>query len=157
MPILVMWWALSLGKGSVEGHGDQGQACCSFGHARQSWGMRPSVRRVWFLVVPRVGLLNFGGPWDVFGHANEVLGRTAYKLELVGPDTPSLLTRHGLMVGGLRPLPGAGGKTGGPFPDIAIVPGGSALEPPADRGAGVVAWLRRFHERIPTVVSVCTG
>ena len=115
--------------------------------------MRPSVRRVWFLMVPRVGLLNFGGPWDVFGHANEVLGRTAYKLELVGPDTPSLQTRHGLVVGGLRPL----SKAGGSLPDIAIVPGGSPVDPPADRGVGVVAWLRRHHERIPTVVAVCTG
>jgi len=122
--------------------------------------MRPSPRRVWFLMVPRAGLLNSAGPWDVFGHANEVLGRTAYKLELVGPDT-SLQTRHGLVVTGLRPLPEPGGKTGakagGPLPDIAIVPGGSAVDPPADRGAGIVAWLRRHHERIPTVVAVCTG
>jgi transcriptional regulator GlxA family with amidase domain len=114
--------------------------------------MRPTVRRAWFLVVPRAGLLNISGPWDVLGHANEVLGRTAYRLELVGPDTPSLQTRHGLVVGGLRPLP-----TAGAFPDIAFVPGGSAVDPPADRGAGVVAWLRRFHERIPTLVAVCTG
>ena len=119
--------------------------------------MRPSARRVWFLMVPRAGLLNFGGPWDVFGHANEVLGRIAYKLELVGSGTPSQQTRHGLVVGGLRPLPNGGGKADGPFPDIAFVPAGSAVEPPADRGAGVVAWLRRFHDRIPTLVAVCTG
>ena len=117
--------------------------------------MRPSVRRVWFLVVPRTGLLNIGGPWDVLGHANEVLGRIAYKLELVGANASSVLTRHGLVVGALRPLPH--GKTGGPLPDMAFVPGGSPLETPADRGAGVVAWLRRHHARIPTLVSVCTG
>jgi transcriptional regulator GlxA family with amidase domain len=119
--------------------------------------MRSTVRRVWFLVVPRVGLLNISGPWDVFGHANEVLGRAAYKLELVGPDAPSLQTRHGLVIGGLRPLPTTDGKAGGPFPDIVFVPGGSAVDLPADRGAGIVAWLRRFHERIPTLVAVCVG
>jgi len=118
--------------------------------------MRPAVRRVSFLVVPHVGLLNISGPWDVFGHANEVLGRTAYKLELVGSDTSSLQTRHGLVIGGLRPLP-QDGKTDGRFPDMVFIPGGSAVDPPADRGAGIVAWLRRFHDRIATVVAVCTG
>jgi transcriptional regulator GlxA family with amidase domain len=115
--------------------------------------MRPAARRVWFLMVPRTGLLNISGPWDVLGHANEVLGRIAYQLELVGQTAPSVETRHGLVVGGHRPLP----RTGGPFPDVAFVPGGSPLEPLADRGAGVVPWLRRNHTRIPTLVSVCTG
>jgi transcriptional regulator GlxA family with amidase domain len=120
--------------------------------------MRSSARRVWFLLVPRTGLLNFSGPWDVLGHANEVLGRIAYKLELIGAEA-SVETRHGLVVSGLRPLPSGKGKgsTGGPLPDIAFVPGGSPLEPLADRGAGVVPWLRRHHARIPTLVAVCTG
>jgi transcriptional regulator GlxA family with amidase domain len=116
--------------------------------------MRRSARRVWFLMVPRTGLLNLAGPWDVLGHANEVLGRIAYELELVGSDDRSVQTRHGLVIGGLRPLPQRGGP---PLPDVAIVPGGSALEPLADRGAGVVPWLRRHHERIPTLIAVCTG
>jgi transcriptional regulator GlxA family with amidase domain len=119
--------------------------------------MRRSPRRVWFLMVPRVGLLNIGGPWDVLGHANEVLGRMAYKLELVGQDGPSVPTRHGLVLGGLRPLDQKNRKTDGPVPDMVFVPGGAALDSPADRGAGVVAWLRRYHARIPTVVAVCTG
>ena len=115
--------------------------------------MRRSARRAWFLMVPRTGLLNISGPWDVLGHANEVLGHVAYELELIGPNERSVKTRHGLVIGGLRPLP----KRGEPLPDMAFVPGGTALEPLADRGAGVVPWLRRHHERIPTVVSICTG
>ena len=123
--------------------------------------MRPRVRRAWFLVVPRTGLLNISGPWDVLGHANEVLGRIAYQPELVGQTAPSVETRHGLALGTLRPLPNGKrektDKTDGPLPDMVFVPGGSPLEAPADRGAGVVAWLRQYHARIPTVVSVCTG
>jgi transcriptional regulator GlxA family with amidase domain len=118
--------------------------------------MRPSsTRRVWFLVVPRTGLLNICGPWDVLGHANEVLGRIAYKLELVGPNGPSIQTRHGLVIGGLRPLPRQGER--GSLPDMAFVPSGSPLDRPSDRGAGVVPWLRRHHAGIPTLVAICTG
>jgi transcriptional regulator GlxA family with amidase domain len=108
---------------------------------------------VWFLVVPRTGLLDIGGPWEVLGHANDVLGRLAYRLELVGPSGPALSTRYGLAVGGVRPLP----KTSKLLPDIAIVAGGSPRSPLPDGEAKVVPWLRRHRMRIPTLVSICTG
>jgi transcriptional regulator GlxA family with amidase domain len=115
--------------------------------------MRWSPKRVWFLVPPRTGILNIAGPWEVLGHTNEVLGRAAYQLELVGPVGPAAPTRHGLTVGGIRPLPR---RLDNP-PDIAIVAGASALEPlPADQ-APLVPWLRRHKDRIPTLVSICTG
>jgi transcriptional regulator GlxA family with amidase domain len=115
--------------------------------------VRRPAKRVWFLVVPGTGVLNIAGPWEVLGHANDVLGRAAYDLALVGPRTPAVRTRHGLVVGGIRPLP----STGGRLPDIAIVAGGSPLDPLPDGEARLVPWLRRYHERIPTVVSICTG
>jgi transcriptional regulator GlxA family with amidase domain len=115
--------------------------------------MRRSVRRVWFLVVPRTGLLNVAGPWEVLGHANDLLGRDAYELELVGPSAPSAEMQHGLRLGGIRRLPGAGVR----LPDIAIVAGGSPLRPLPAAQASLVAWLRRHRARIPTIVSICTG
>ncbi|HZL20608.1 MAG TPA: GlxA family transcriptional regulator [Polyangia bacterium] len=110
-------------------------------------------KRVWFLVAPGTGALNIAGPWEVLGHANDVLGRAAYRLELVGPRRPAVRTRHGLIVGGVRPLP----RDSGRLPDIAIVAGGSPRMPWPDDQARLVAWLRRHHRRIPTVVSICTG
>ena len=62
------------------------------------------AKRVWFLVAPGTGVLDIAGPWEVLGHANDVLGRAAYELELVGPRAPAVRTRHGLVVGGVRPL-----------------------------------------------------
>lgn len=115
--------------------------------------MRRSVRRVWFLVVPRTGLLNVAGPWEVLGHANDLLGRDAYELELVGPSAPSAETQHGLRLGGIRRLPGTRVR----LPDIAIVAGGSPLRPLPAAQASLVAWLRRHRARIPTIVSICTG
>jgi transcriptional regulator GlxA family with amidase domain len=110
-------------------------------------------KRVWFLVAPRTGVLNIAGPWEVLGHANDVLGRPAYELELVGPRGPAVETQHGLVVGGIRPLPRPGGR----LPDVAIVAGGSPRTPLPEGEARLAQWLRRHHERIPTVVSICTG
>jgi len=114
--------------------------------------MRRSAKRVWFLVVPRTGILDIAGPWEVLGHANEVLGRVAYELEAVGPHGPAAQTRHGLVLAGLRPLPSGGGA----LPDVAIV-AGAPVNPLPGEQAPLVSWLRRYHPRIPTLVSICTG
>jgi transcriptional regulator GlxA family with amidase domain len=115
--------------------------------------MSQSTKRVWFLVVPNTGILNVAGPWEVLGHANDVLGRPAYLLEAYSQEPPETRTRHGLVVGGLRPLP----KQSNRPPDMAIVAGGSPIEPiPVDQAA-FVPWLRKNHLWIPTIVSICTG
>jgi transcriptional regulator GlxA family with amidase domain len=111
------------------------------------------TQSVWFLIAPRIGVLNVAGPWEVLGHANDVLGREAYRLEAVGVNAAEARTRYGLLLGGLRPLPARCDR----LPDIAIVAGMSPLDPvPADH-APLVPWLRRHHKRIPTIVSICTG
>lgn len=112
-----------------------------------------SPQDVWFLVVPRTSLLNIAGPWEVFGHANDLLGREAYRLHLFGPVTPTVRTRFGLGLGDVRPLPGRFKHA----PATVVVAGGSPADPlPADH-APLVPWLRRHRPRLPRVVSVCTG
>ena len=114
--------------------------------------MAAAPKRVWFLVVPGTGVLDIAGPWEVLGHANDVLGRPAYQLEALGPRGPAVQTRHGLVVGGIRPLPRSGGR----LPDVAIV-AGAPVRPLPEVDGRLVPWLRRFHGRIPTVISICTG
>jgi transcriptional regulator GlxA family with amidase domain len=110
-------------------------------------------KRVWFLVAPGTGVLDVAGPWEVLGHANDVLGRAAYELALVGPRAPAVETRYGLVVSGVRPLPRRGGR----LPDVAIVAGGSPRTPLPAGEARLVPWLRRHHRGIPTIISICTG
>lgn len=131
----------------------KGQLDCKLGHSGQTSWMGRSSKRVWFLIAPQTGLLNISGPWEVLGHANDVLGRAAYVLEPVGPTAPAIRTRHGLVLGGIRPLP----KSCERLPDIAIVAGGSPREPLPDEQVRIVKWLRRYHTRIPTIISTCTG
>jgi transcriptional regulator GlxA family with amidase domain len=98
-------------------------------------------------------MLNIVGPWEVLGHTNDVLGRTAYALEAFGSAAPEIPTRHGLMLGGLRLLP----EDPDDLPDMVVVAGASAQDPLPDDHAPFVPWLRQRHQRIPTVVSICTG
>jgi len=111
-----------------------------------------SPKTVWFLVVPRTGLLNIAGPWEVFNHANDVLGGAAYQTGLYGPQAGTVSTRHELLVGGVRPLP----RNPARLPDIAIVSGAPRDRPAAEQQP-VVAWVRRHQARLPTLVSICTG
>jgi transcriptional regulator GlxA family with amidase domain len=111
-----------------------------------------SPKQVWFLVVPRVGALNIAGPWEVFNHANDLLGRTAYRTSLFGTESPAISTGHELIVAGVRPLPRAPARC----PDIAIVAGGPRGRPAAEQQP-LIAWVRRHHPRIPALVSICTG
>jgi transcriptional regulator GlxA family with amidase domain len=114
--------------------------------------MPNSTKRVWILVVPGTGLLNIAGPSDVFGITNQVLGHNAYAVELVGPSAPVSRTRYGVSVSGIRPLP----KSATRLPDIAIVAGSPVRSGP-EIDAELVPWLRRYHRKIPTIVSTCTG
>ncbi len=114
--------------------------------------MGRTSKRVWFFVLPRTGVLNVAGPWDVLGHANDVLGRAAYELAMVGTRAPTAETRFGIRLTGIRPLPRGGAR----LPDVAIVAGAPVSALPGEQ-TPLVAWMRRFHARIPTVVSICTG
>lgn len=111
------------------------------------------TRRVWFLAVPRISMTNIAGPWEVFGHANDLLGYEAYAMEVFGPVTSTIPTRYGLCLAGVKPLPV---RVPGP-PDLLIVAGGSPLDPIPDDHAPIIPWLRRHGPRIHTVVSICTG
>ncbi len=115
--------------------------------------MRRFAQRVWFVALPRISMITVAGPWEVLGHANDVLGREAYALEPFGPTAPAIRTRFGLALGGLRPLPSRVARP----PDLLVVAGGSPATPLPDDHAPLVPWLRRHAPRIPRIVSVCTG
>ncbi len=115
--------------------------------------MRRSRKRVWFFVAPGAELLDLTGPWEVLQHANDVLGRTGYEVELFGPGGPELRTRHGLVIAGVQPLPSKVRR----LPEVVVIAGGSPATPLPEAEVRLVRWLRQHHRRIPTLVSICTG
>lgn len=111
------------------------------------------TKRVCFFVVPSSDVLDLAGPWSVFGHANDVLGRQAYELSVRGPLSGRVRTRHGLLVGDVGGLPRGNAR----LPDVAVVAGGSPLDPPPLPVLRLSRWLKQRAARIPTLVSICTG
>jgi transcriptional regulator GlxA family with amidase domain len=109
--------------------------------------------RVWILAPPGTGLLNLSGAWEVFSHANDVLGCRAYDIEVYGPVTPLVRTAHGLLIGNVQPLPRAFNNN----PELVIVAGGSAFAPPSDADLAIAGWLKQHAPRLNTIVSICAG
>src|SRR5262249_9088329 len=89
--------------------------------------MARAGQQVWVVALPNTGPLNIAHAWEVLAHTNDVLGRSAYELSLLGPRGPLLRTAHGLGLVGLRPLPRAPRR----LPDIAIVAGAPRAKPDA--------------------------
>lgn len=116
--------------------------------------MSRSRCKVWLVTFPGSEMLDLSGPWEVLSHANDVLGHEAYTLHLVTPLGGEVRTRHGLVVTGALSLRAAQ-KRG--MPDILVVAGGAPQLrlPPSE--ARLVRWLGVHQERIPRLISICTG
>ncbi len=108
-------------------------------------------RRVIFLLLPQVNLLDLGGPVQVFDVANHF--GASYEI-LFCASTPSITTAQGLTLGALEPLPEPRAD------DLVIIPG-PRLEPPVPGQSWIspaaLAWLREAHTAGAHLASVCTG
>jgi transcriptional regulator GlxA family with amidase domain len=111
--------------------------------------------RVWFMLAPGAEALDVTGPWQVLSHANDVVGREAYALQLVSPDGGDVQTRHGLVLGGTRSLRSARSADG--VPDILVGAGGAPYTPLPEPEGRLVRWIERHHPHIGQCVSICTG
>ena len=109
------------------------------------------TRRVIFVLLPDVNLLDLGGPAQVFDVARRF--GAPYQL-LFCAATPQMLSSQGLPLGPLAPLPA-------PRPDDLIVIPGPRLEEPVPGRPWIdpatVAWLRSAHAAGAHLASVCTG
>jgi transcriptional regulator GlxA family with amidase domain len=119
------------------------------------------LRRVLFLLLPQVHLLDLGGPAQVFDVANELCGyegRSApYQLHFCASQS-TLPSAQGLRLADLEPLPDPLAH------DLILIPGMRLLrqhqtfslpQPLLDPAAR--DWLRLAHSRGAHLASICTG
>jgi putative intracellular protease/amidase len=105
-------------------------------------------RRVAILIFPGVQIIDYTGPWEVFGHAYAD-GRPAFETYSVAEKAEPITTAMGMSVN-----PGFTFATA-PRPDVLVVPGGNVnpqLENPA-----VMRWIRESAKSAGVVLSVCNG
>ncbi|MET8800586.1 GlxA family transcriptional regulator [Nocardia sp. NPDC004568] len=96
-------------------------------------------------------LLDLAGPADVFDVANQVLGRQAYGVEIVGVHSGRVRAGNGVALYAVTPDELPPGRI-----DTVVVAGGTALlEDPVDQA--VVDAIVALATRADRVASVCTG
>ena len=112
---------------------------------------QPKARRVVFVVLPKVNLLDLGGPAQVFDVARRF--GASYEL-LFCASTPQILSVQGLPLGPLEPLPA-------PRPDDLILIPGTRTDDPIPGQPWIdpiaVAWLRTAYAAGSHLASICTG
>lgn len=105
------------------------------------------MRRVIFLLLPELEILDLAGPLQAFHEAIHAGAELQVRL---GSPEPRVRTDQGLCLADLEPLPEPTAD------DLVVVPG---LRFAALEGVGprVLAWLREAHESGAQLASVCTG
>jgi transcriptional regulator GlxA family with amidase domain len=107
-------------------------------------------RLVAILIFPDVEILDFAGPFEVFGAADEAAGGGMFRVVTVAESKAPLTARNGL-----RLLPDHA-LDDCPVADILVVPGGFGTRR-LENDAGILNWLRHRAGQAGTVMSVCTG
>jgi putative intracellular protease/amidase len=105
-------------------------------------------RNVAILIFPGVQIIDYTGPWEVFGHAY-VDGRPAFHTYSVAEKAGPITTAMGMSVN-----PGFTFASA-PRPDVLVVPGGN-VNPQLDNPA-LMRWIGKSAGSARVVLSVCNG
>jgi transcriptional regulator GlxA family with amidase domain len=107
-------------------------------------------RNVQVLIFDDVEVLDFAGPFEVFGVTGLRSGPAPFRVETVGLSKAPIHARNGLEV---RPSTSIDEAT---HCDVLIVPGGFGTRREM-HNATLLDWIRRQAERAEVILSVCTG
>jgi transcriptional regulator GlxA family with amidase domain len=102
-------------------------------------------RRVVFVAVPPLQILDLAGPYEVFARCG------GYEVEMVAAQAGMVATSSGLALGMARHF----AEIEGPI-DTLIVPGGDGCEELLT-SAALLEWLRQSAQAARRVCSICTG
>ncbi len=103
---------------------------------------QPARRKVGILIFNGVEIIDYTGPWEMFGDAG-------FEVYTVALDRNPITTAMGMTVIPKYTLADA------PLPDVLLVPGGG-VKGTCDNAA-TLAWLRQASARSEKTLSVCNG
>ena len=107
-----------------------------------------SRRDVAILLFEGVQIIDYTGPYEVFGHAWTPNG-PAFRMYTVAEKSEPITTNMGMSVNPRYTFANA------PKPDILILPGGGV--PPHLENPAVMAWVKEASKDAEVVLSVCNG
>lgn len=111
---------------------------------------RPQRRSVAILLFDDVEVLDFAGPFEVFGFARSADGSVAFEVVTVALDCGEITARNGLRV-----VPTLTGAALGDV-DILVIPGGPGTRREMMRPA-MLDFVRKASDAADLTLSVCTG
>lgn len=109
-----------------------------------------AARQVQVVIFDNVEVLDFAGPFEVFGVAGLRTGPAPFRVETVGLSTAPIRARNGLEI---RPNTSIDQAT---CCEVLILPGGSGARREM-HNARLLDWIRLQAESTEVILSVCTG
>lgn len=107
-------------------------------------------RNVAILVFDEVEVLDFAGPFEVFGVTDELNGERAFNVFTVAENPGTVHTRHGLKLAPTHTLESC------PAPHVLVIPGGFGTRALLHRPS-LLEWVQTRAAAAEIVMSVCTG
>jgi len=111
---------------------------------------RTMKKTVAILLFDEIEVLDFAGPFEVFGVANKLSENTAFNLITVATSRGTIRAVNGLKLIADHTLEDC------PSPDVLIVPGGAGTRKLLQQPT-LLEWLRIKARTAEIVASVCTG
>lgn len=108
------------------------------------------TQSVAILIFDEVEVLDFAGPFEVFGVAHTEKGEGIFNVCTVAEEAHPVSARNGLSINPTYTLATC------PKTDIIVVPGGPGSRPAKEHPA-VLDWVRTHFDRGDLTLSVCTG
>jgi putative intracellular protease/amidase len=108
----------------------------------------PGTTNLAIVLFPGVQIIDYTGPYEVFGHAR-VEDQRVFRIYTVAPAAGPIRTSMGMSVNPEFTIANA------PKPDVLVVPGGN-VDPQLDN-AELVGWIRDSARTSQVVLSVCNG
>jgi len=106
-------------------------------------------RNLAIFVFEGVQIIDYTGPWEVFGHAMAGEHQRAFEIYTVAPKAGPITTAMGMSVNPKYTFANA------PKADVLVLPGGD-VDPHMD-DPRVQAWIRESAKNAEIVLSVCNG
>jgi transcriptional regulator GlxA family with amidase domain len=109
------------------------------------------MRQVAIAIFDEVEVLDFAGPFEVFGVCGRRSGPVPFEVYTIAEGPRPVIARNGLSVNPMRVFDDASARA-----DIVLVPGGFGTRREM-RNPAMLQWVRRAAADAELVLSVCTG
>ncbi len=117
------------------------------------------MKSVGIFIFDEVEVLDFAGPFEIFGVAGKQGGQAGYFQVFTVAEKPRIAARNNLIIEATYTFDNC------PTPDILLIPGGGGYRPDGTpfgtrremHNQKLLDWVKVMNEKVELLLSVCTG